>query len=576
MVEIRNAGTGTLSWTATPTTFDGGNWLTVSAPSGTAPAMVTVNVVTANLPNAGLVAGLFTGQVLFLSNNSSVTVPISVSVGGNTFLQTNGISFTMPQAGNNPLPQTLTAVGLGSGTGYVATYYTGNGGAWMTATPSGNCCGTPRVETVNVSAPTGMAAGRYTGELILDGTTSPQVVPVTLTVGAPNTSFFDNVQGQMSFFSNVNTTPASQSMQLRNFIGNGLPWTLATMTADAGNWLNVSVNNGTTPSTITVSIDITKLPNQGLVAGQFTGQLLFQSATSSVTVPVSVQLGTNIFAQSGILNFSMPYGGSNPLTQNLTVSGLGTSVGFTATATAGNGGDWLSISPFGNCCGTPRAITYTVNGKPGNVFVPAGVHTGQAVFNGTTAALTVPVILSVSGTPVWTISKSHTGNFTAGQNGTYTVIVSNQTGNTVDSTNGTATVTENVPAGMTLVSMSGTNWTCSSNTCTRSDTLQPGASFDPITVTVSVSASATGPLTNSVTVTGGGSVQATATDSTKIITKCDLNGDGDAGIADVQAIINQILGLSPATADLNHDGTVNILDIQIVVNAALHLGCTAQ
>lgn len=47
----------------------------------------------------------------------------------------------------------------------------------------------------------------------------------------------------------------------------------------------------------------------------------------------------------------------------------------------------------------------------------------------------------------------------------------------------------------------------------------------------------------------------------------DINGDGQVDVADVQACVNQVLGVSPTTpeADLNGDGTVNVLDVQQLV-----------
>jgi len=78
------------------------------------------------------------------------------------------------------------------------------------------------------------------------------------------------------------------------------------------------------------------------------------------------------------------------------------------------------------------------------------------------------------------VSMTHTGNFVQGQTGaTYTVTVSNDPAATA--TSGTVTVTENMPTGLTLVSMAGTGWNCSGATCTRSDVLNPGSSFPPIT-----------------------------------------------------------------------------------------------
>lgn len=116
-----------------------------------------------------------------------------------------------------------------------------------------------------------------------------------------------------------------------------------------------------------------------------------------------------------------------------------------------------------------------------------------------------------------TISSSHNGNFTQGQSAArYTVTV----GNVVSAapTNGTVTVTETIPAGLTLVSMAGTGWACSTKTCTRSDVLAAGASYPAITVTVNVASNAPTLVTNSVSVSGGGSSSATASDPTTIVT----------------------------------------------------------
>lgn len=54
---------------------------------------------------------------------------------------------------------------------------------------------------------------------------------------------------------------------------------------------------------------------------------------------------------------------------------------------------------------------------------------------------------------------------------------------------------------------------------------------------------------------------------------CDLNKDGAVNIADVQLMVNQVLGITSATCDLNGDGRVDIADVQVVVNAVLGLGC---
>jgi subtilase family serine protease len=123
---------------------------------------------------------------------------------------------------------------------------------------------------------------------------------------------------------------------------------------------------------------------------------------------------------------------------------------------------------------------------------------------------------SASIQPVLSISKSHSGSFTQGQlNAAYSVTVSNAFN--AGATTGTVTVTETMPSGLILVSMVGTGWTCSGNACSRSDALNPGASYPAITVTVNVASNATSPQVNQVDVSGGGSVNASATDPTTII-----------------------------------------------------------
>ena len=54
---------------------------------------------------------------------------------------------------------------------------------------------------------------------------------------------------------------------------------------------------------------------------------------------------------------------------------------------------------------------------------------------------------------------------------------------------------------------------------------------------------------------------------------CDLIGNGNINVADVQIIINEALGVIPAVHDLNHDGVVDVADVQKEINAALGLGC---
>src|SRR5450755_1857406 len=83
-------------------------------------------------------------------------------------------------------------------------------------------------------------------------------------------------------------------------------------------------------------------------------------------------------------------------------------------------------------------------------------------------------------------------------------------------TAGKVTVTDTIPSGLTFVSMACTGWSCASKTCTRTDALAAGKSYPAITVTVNVAANAPSKVTNTVSVSGGNSPAATASDVTTI------------------------------------------------------------
>ena len=55
---------------------------------------------------------------------------------------------------------------------------------------------------------------------------------------------------------------------------------------------------------------------------------------------------------------------------------------------------------------------------------------------------------------------------------------------------------------------------------------------------------------------------------------CDVDGDLNTNVPDVQLIINEALGALPGRNDVNQDGAVNIVDVQLVLNAALGKGCS--
>ncbi len=151
--------------------------------------------------------------------------------------------------------------------------------------------------------------------------------------------------------------------------------------------------------------------------------------------------------------------------------------------------------------GASSVITLTVG--VGAAAVPSVTNTavvstpGDSNPNNNTSTTTVPVgfTLDVG------IVKSHSGNFTVGQQGTFTLAVTN-TGNVP--TSGTISVSDNLPAGLTYVSATGSGWACTANgaavSCNTPQQLAVGAS-SAITLKVAVGAAAAPTVVNTAIVT---------------------------------------------------------------------------
>jgi hypothetical protein len=207
-----------------------------------------------------------------------------------------------------------------------------------------------------------------------------------------------------------------------------------------------------------------------------------------------------------------------------------------------------TITRVSNALGTPDASA-SANGTVGYTVA---ANTG-AQRTGTIAIAGQTFTVTQAAAPILSVSKTHTGDFTQGQNGaTYTVTVSNSV--SAAPTSGAVTVTETPPSGLTLASMAGAGWTCPSGgtTCTRSDALAAGVGYPAITVTVNVATNAASPQVNAVSVSGGGSVGANTTDST-IITACSLPNLALGQAASQSSTYGSITGAANAV-DGNTDG----------------------
>ncbi|MET7891953.1 hypothetical protein [Streptomyces mirabilis] len=173
----------------------------------------------------------------------------------------------------------------------------------------------------------------------------------------------------------------------------------------------------------------------------------------------------------------------------------------------------LAAAPAQAAAPTPNA--YVTNFNSTTVSV---IDTATNTITATIPVSNGPIGVAI-GTPPFpslTVTKTHRGAFVQGKRNTYRITVTNHGTGPTDAT--TVTVTDTLPTGLTPVSLRGTGWACTraTLTCTRSDTLAPGRSYPTIKLTVKASYGAPKQVTNTATVTGGGSTPATATDPTTI------------------------------------------------------------
>jgi glucose/arabinose dehydrogenase/PKD repeat protein len=179
-VDVTNAGTGTLSFTASKSA----SWLTVTPASGTAPATLTV---AASI--AGMTPGTYTTAVTVAAagaTGSPKTIDVTLTIDPPAAppalsVAPGTLSFTAAQGAPNPPAQSVAVSNSGGGS---LSFTAGDDQSWLSVSPAGGTA--PASVAVAVDA-TGLAPGSYTGTVTVTAagaTGSPKTIGVTLTVSA--------------------------------------------------------------------------------------------------------------------------------------------------------------------------------------------------------------------------------------------------------------------------------------------------------------------------------------------------------------------------------------------------------
>lgn len=167
--------------------------------------------------------------------------------------------------------------------------------------------------------------------------------------------------------------------------------------------------------------------------------------------------------------------------------------------------------------------------------------------------------------PDLSITKQHTGAFTAGADGHYTLTVNNVG---TAQTAGTITVTDTLPAGLSFASATGTGWSCSVSgqtvSCTTGNSLSVGTST-AIDLTVHVSDAGYPSVTNTASVSGGGDSN-TANNTGSVSTNVSLapvtiSGNVTNGATPLGGVNITLSGSQSATTVTDTNGSYSFVNL---------------
>ena len=259
-------------------------WLSVSPSSGTTPGNISVTVIPGNLG-----VGVYTGKITITApgaENSpiAVGVTLTISPGPQLIIGPTVLPFAFTIGGSVPPPRTISVTTSGSNVAFTVS----TDQPWLVATPTnGN---TPSNITISV-VPGPLGVGVYNGTVTISSaaaSNSPQTAAVTLTVTNPPSSALGVLPTALTYNYTIGdiTPPAAQTV---NITSSDAPLTY-TISTDM-HWLSATPSGGTTPGSISVSVD-----PSGLSVGPYDGTVTVSSPAASnsprtVTVHLDVKTG---------------------------------------------------------------------------------------------------------------------------------------------------------------------------------------------------------------------------------------------------------------------------------------------
>ena len=373
-ITIRNAGEGTLAWTASP----GSAWLSLGSTSGSL-AAGTSTQVSISLNTSGMGSGTYTGTLQLSASGAtgspqSVGVTLVVTPAPALEASVPSLTFSARQD-STPAAQSFTIHNSGGGTlAWTAVARP----AWLSVTPSSGSVAAGASMPVAVAANTAaLPSGTHNGtiELTAPGATgSPRMLGVTLAISAPPALTLS--PASLSFAMQQGADPAGQALTITNTGGGTLAWSAS----EAIPWLVGSPASGSLAPGQSGALNLSV--NAGdLAPGSYTGSITV-AAPGASGAPRTVEVTLTVTrAPTGALEvgpaelaFSTEQG-SSPAAQTLTIRNTGSGA---LTWSASEPIAWLVGSPAGGSLapGQSASMSIAVN----SADLAAGRYTGAITF----------------------------------------------------------------------------------------------------------------------------------------------------------------------------------------------------
>jgi len=357
--------------TVTLTSFPG--WIQFSPANGSTPLVVTVSI------GAGAPVNSSNGSITITpASGAQIQVPVNLNISGTAgvlFASPNPLNFSFAPGAQVAQTQTVSITSNNPGiTSYQVSQSTNDGNQWLTVANPGNglLTGSPPQGSIMVTvSPTQLPVGQpgpFSGTVTLTPPGGGQATVIPVNVSITSTPALTVTPSSLSFAYQFGTSPqpAAQTLNIATSTGANIAFSATPKfnTPGCGNgWLVVSQQNGTTPATLTVSVNTASLPIttcQGEVDIAAAGV-----SNSPLVVPVSLLISSSPLLQVPTPGPTFTYQLNSgtpglPPAQNVTITASSNAaVNFSIVATpVGGAPNFLQVSPISGT--TPQQLTLSV------------------------------------------------------------------------------------------------------------------------------------------------------------------------------------------------------------------------